>query len=83
MKVTATELANDSKTILDRIIRRGETAEVQRHGKKVAIIRRKAGVNRKEFLDRMSRIKFTKAESKELKKAMDAISEVVGYAGSD
>ena len=83
MKVTATELANDSKAVLDRVIQRGEPAEVQRHGKSVVQIRRKAGVDRQELLRILKQIKFSKSETKELKQAMDAASEVFGYAGGD
>jgi antitoxin (DNA-binding transcriptional repressor) of toxin-antitoxin stability system len=82
MKVTATELANDSKSILDRVIHRGEAAEVTRHGKTVVEIQPKVGVNRKELLRILSQIKFTKAETKELKKNME-VSAVFGYAGRD
>jgi len=81
MKVTATKLANDSKAVLDRVIRRGETAEVQRHGKTVAKIQRKVGASREEMAELLKSIKFSKAETKELKKAMDAASDVFGYAG--
>ena len=81
MKGTATKLANDSKAVLDRVIQRGETAEVERHGKTVVKIRRKAGASREEIVDLLNSIKFTKKETKELKKAMDAASDVVGYAG--
>ena len=81
MKITATDLANDSKVIVDRVLERGEAAEVQRHGKTVVEIRRKAGVSRDELLDRLKSIRFTAAEQKELKQAMDASAEVFGYAG--
>jgi len=81
MKVTATKLANDSKTVLDRVIQRGETAEVERHGKTVAKIRRKAGASREEIVDLLNSIKFTKEETRELKNAMNAAADVVGYAG--
>jgi antitoxin (DNA-binding transcriptional repressor) of toxin-antitoxin stability system len=83
MKVTATKLANDSKAVLDRVIQRGETAEVQRHGKTVAKIQRKAGASREEMSELLKSIKFSKSETKELKKAMDAASDVFGYAGRD
>ncbi len=82
MKVSATELANDTRAVLDRVIERGEAAEVQRHGKSVAEIRPKVGVGRKELLRILGKIKWTRAESAELKKAMD-VSDVVGYAGRD
>jgi hypothetical protein len=83
VKVTATELANDSKAVLDRVVQRGETAEIQRHGKTVVEIRRKVGADRKEMLELLRGVKFTKAETRELRKAMDAAAEVVGYAGGD
>jgi antitoxin (DNA-binding transcriptional repressor) of toxin-antitoxin stability system len=82
MKVTATELANDSKAIIDRVIEQREPMEVQRHGKTVAVIRPKVGVDREEFLRIMTGIKWTKAEAAELKRAMD-MSSVFGYAGRD
>ena len=81
MKVTATRLANDSKSVLDRVIQRGETADVERHGKTIAKIRRKAGASREEIVELLNSIRFTKKETKELKKAMDAASGVIGYAG--
>ena len=51
-------------------------------GKSVAELRPKVGVGRKELLRILGKIKWTKAESAELKKAMD-VSDVVGYAGRD
>lgn len=83
MKVTATKLANDSKSVLDRVIQRGEEAEIQRHGKTVAHVRRKVGVSREELLRKLAKIDFTENETRELKRAMDAASEVWGYAGRD
>ena len=83
MKVSATELANESKKVLDRVIKRGEEAQVQRHGKTVARIRPQVGVTREELLKKLSRIDFSKEESQELKQAMDAASDVFGYAGRD
>jgi antitoxin (DNA-binding transcriptional repressor) of toxin-antitoxin stability system len=83
MKVTATKLANDSKAVIDRVIQRGESAEVQRHGKTVAKIKRQIGANREEMAELLKSIKFSKSETKELKKAMDAASDVFGYAGRD
>ena len=83
MKVTATKLANDSKSVLDRVIQRGEEVEIQRHGKTVARLRRKAGVSREELLRKLAKIDFTRKETRELKQAMDAASEVWGYAGRD
>ena len=83
MKVTATELANDSKSVLDRVVQRGEPAEVQRHGKSVVQIRRKVGVDRQELVRILNKIRFSKQDSNELKQAMDAASDVFGYAGRD
>lgn len=83
MKVSATGLANDSKTVLDKVIKRGEKAEVQRHGKTVAEIEPAAGATREEIIELLKNINFTKEESEQLKKAMDAASDVVGYAGRD
>jgi hypothetical protein len=83
MKVTATELANDSKNVLDRVIGRKEDAQVQRHGKTVARIRRQVGVSREELLRKLAKIDFSEKESQELKRAMDAASDVFGYAGRD
>lgn len=79
MKVTATKLANESKSVVDRVVQ-GETAEVQRHGKTVAEIRPKVGATREEVIELLQSIKFTKAETEELKRAMD-VSDVFGYAG--
>jgi len=83
VKVSATELANDSKAILDRVVIRGEAVEIQRHGKTVAEIRPKVGVSREELARVLGEIHWTEAESRELRKAMDAASEVFGYAGGD
>ena len=83
MKVSATELANDSKAIVDHVVTRGEAVEIQRHGKTVAEIRPKVGVSREELLRILGEIHWTEAESRELRKAMDAATEVLGYAGGD
>jgi antitoxin (DNA-binding transcriptional repressor) of toxin-antitoxin stability system len=83
VKVTATELANDSKKVLDHVIKRGEDAEIQRHGKTVVRIRRQVGVSREELLRKLGKIDFTRDERQELKRAMDAASDVFGYAGRD
>ena len=83
MIVTATELARDSERVLDRVIRNGEVVEVQRNGRTVAEIHPKVGVSTEEALRILARICWTEAESQELKQAMDAASEVVGYAGRD
>lgn len=83
MIVSATELANDSKGILDRVIQNGEVVEVQRHGRTVAEIRPKVGVSRDEAARILGKIHWTAAESREMQKTMDAASEVFGYAGRD
>lgn len=83
MKVTATQLANDSKSILDRVIQRGVVAEIQRHGKTVVEIRRKVGADRSEMVELLKSVNFTKADTRELKKAMNQAAEVLGYAGRD
>ena len=81
--VSATELANDSKAVLDRVARSGETVEIQRHGKTVAQIRRQAGASRDELVRLLRGRGFSEADSRELKQAMDAASEVFGDAGRD
>lgn len=81
--VTATELAKDANSVLDRVIQGGETIQIQRHGKTVAQIIPAVGVSRQELLRALRKIRWTEAESRELKQAMDAASDVVGYAGRD
>ena len=83
MIVTATELANESKSILDRVVQGGEVVEVQRHGKTVAVIHPRVGATRSELLRLLRGRGFSAEDSEELKLAMDAASEVVGYAGRD
>ena len=83
MIVTATELANDSKALVDRVIARGEAVQVKRHGKTVVEIRRKVGVSGAELLKRLKAARFSQAEQKELKNAMNAAGKVFGYAGRD
>jgi antitoxin (DNA-binding transcriptional repressor) of toxin-antitoxin stability system len=83
MIVTATELANDSKALVDRVVARGEAVQVKRHGKTVVEIRRKVGVSGAELLKRLKAARFSQAEQKELKNAMNAASKVFGYAGRD
>jgi hypothetical protein len=72
MIVSATALANDSKNIIDRVLNRRETAEVQRHGKAIVQIRRKVGTTAADLIERLKQAGLTAAESKELKAAMDA-----------
>jgi hypothetical protein len=83
MIVSATELAKDSNGVLDSVIRGGETAQVQRHGKTVAEIHRKVGVTRSELLRLLRGRGFSESDTMELKRAMDAAAEVFGYAGRD
>ena len=83
MIVTATELANETKSILDRVVQGGEVVEVQRHGKIVAIIQPRTGATRSELLRLLRGRGFTAKNSQEMKEAMDIASKVVGYAGGD
>jgi antitoxin (DNA-binding transcriptional repressor) of toxin-antitoxin stability system len=83
MIVTATELANDSKRVLDQVIQDGEVVEVQRHGQTVAEIRPRIGVSRSELLQLLQGRGFSPADSRQLQQAMDAASTVFGYAGRD
>jgi len=81
MIVTATELANKSKNILDRVVQSGEVVEVQRHGKTVAVIQPRVGAIRLELLRLLRGRGLDAADSKELKDATDSASEIVGHAG--
>jgi prevent-host-death family protein len=83
MIVTATELANESKSILDRVVQSGEIVEIQRHGRTVAVIQPRVGSSRAELLRLLRGRGFSREDSKELQAAMDAASDVVGYAGRD
>jgi len=83
MIVTTSELARDSERVLDRVIQSGEVVEIQRNGKTIAEIHPKVGASREELLRILARINWSEADSRELKAAMDAASEVVGYAGRD
>ncbi len=83
MIVTATELAKDSKAILDKVIHHGEEVEIQRHGKTVAILRSKQGVSKEEVLRRLNSLDWTPAERATLKKVIAESADVFGYAGSD
>jgi len=83
MIVTATELANESKSILDRVVQGGEVVEVQRHGKTVAVIQPRVGATRSELLRLLRGRGFQTADFEELKAAMDSAAEMIGYAGGD
>jgi hypothetical protein len=74
---TATDMANESKRILDDVIHRGEVVEIQRHGKGVAVVRRKVGVSGKELLRRLKAVRFSDREQAELRKAMDAAGKAL------
>jgi antitoxin (DNA-binding transcriptional repressor) of toxin-antitoxin stability system len=67
MIATATELATDSKNILDKVIRNGETVEIQRHGKTVAIIRPKEGVTMSELLELLNGLDWSEEERGEVR----------------
>lgn len=71
MIATATDMANESKRILDDVIHRGEVVEIQRHGKGVAVVRRKVGVSGKELLRRLRAVRFSNRDQAELRQAMD------------
>ena len=83
MIVSATELANESKSILDRVVQGGEVVEVQRHGRTVAVISPRVGATPAELARLMRGRGFSAKDTRELKKAMDTAAEVVGYAGRD
>ena len=74
----ATELANESKSILDRVAQGGEVVEVQRHSKTVAVIQPRAGATRSELLRLLRGRGFNRSDAKELKAAMDSAAEVIG-----
>jgi antitoxin (DNA-binding transcriptional repressor) of toxin-antitoxin stability system len=83
MIVTVTELANEGLRILDRVEQAGEIVEIQRNGKTVAVIQPRVGATRSEILRLLHGRGFTDADTSELKAAMDAASDVMGYAGRD
>jgi prevent-host-death family protein len=83
MIVPATELANESKSILDRVVQGGEVVEIQRHGRTVAVIHPRVGATRAELVRLMRGRGFSAKDAPDLQKAMDAAAEVVGYAGGD
>jgi prevent-host-death family protein len=83
MIVSATELANESKSILDRVVQGGEIVEVQRHGRTVAVIQPRVGANRSELLRLLRGRGFNAADSDELRAAMDSAAELMGNAGRD
>lgn len=70
VKVTETTLASDGKAM----------AEVHRHGRPVAQIRRPVGIGAAELIERLKQVNFSPAEQAELKAAMDAATEVFAHA---
>ena len=64
-------MANDSKRILDDVTHRGQVVEIHRHGKGIAVVRRKVGVTGKELLRRLKEVRFSERERAELQQAMD------------
>lgn len=76
-------MANDSKHVLDKVVRHNETAEVQSHGKTVAVIRRKVGVSGKELLRRLQSVRFTEAERSQLTKAMADGAKAFTHVGGN
>jgi antitoxin (DNA-binding transcriptional repressor) of toxin-antitoxin stability system len=83
MVVTAKELAGDSEGLLNRVIDRGEKVQIQRHGRIVAQIVPAEGVSRDELIAALAQAHWTQEESREMKRAADGCSEIVGYAGGD
>lgn len=83
VKVTATMLANDSKSILDEVIYKGQEVVVQRHGKPVAEIRKTIGVRPQELIRRMKNVRFTEAEAAEMEAALKKGAKVFGDGGGN
>ena len=83
MIVSATELANESKSILDRVVQGGEVIEIQRHGRTVATIHPRVGATRSELIRLLRERNFNAEDEAEMRLAMDNASEVIGYAGRD
>jgi prevent-host-death family protein len=78
----ATELANESKRILDRVVQGGESVEIQRHGRTVAAIQPRVGASRSELLRLLRGRGFSSADAAERKLAMERASEVIGSASN-
>jgi hypothetical protein len=55
----------------------------QRHGKTVAVIRRKVGVSGEELLRRLRSVRFTAAERTQLAKAMEQGAKTLTHTGGD
>jgi antitoxin (DNA-binding transcriptional repressor) of toxin-antitoxin stability system len=83
MIVTDTELASDSKAILDKVIQ-GEEVQVQRQGKPVAVIRPQVGwMSAEEMARDLNSFNWTEEERMAMRKAIADTAEVIGYAGCD
>ena len=82
MIVTATQLANDSPGVIDRVLERHEKAEIQRHGKIKVEMRRKVGVSKSELLGILRSVRFTNEEQQQMTAAIKQSNEVFGHAGS-
>jgi len=78
---TATQLANDSNGVIDRVVERHEKADIRRHGKIKVEMRRKAGVSKAELSEILANVRFSTREQAELTAAMKQAGEVFGYAG--
>jgi len=83
VKASLTDMANESKRVLDKVVQHNETAEVQRHGKTVAVIRRKVGVSGKELMRRLRSVRFTDSERTQLNRAMTDGAKALTHAGRD
>lgn len=81
MIVTATQLANDSNGVIDRVLERHEKAEIHRHGKVKVEMRRKVGVSKDELIEILRHVHFSAREREELTAATKQANEVFGYAG--
>jgi len=57
------------------------TSAIESRGGGTAKIQRRIGVSKEEFLKRLKALKFSAAEQRELKTAMEASAKVFGYAG--
>jgi hypothetical protein len=69
--------------VLDQVVHHNETAEVQQHGKTVAVIRRKAGVSGQELLHRLQSVRFTDEERRQLAGAMADGAKALTHAGGN
>ena len=79
--MTATQLANDSNGVIDRVLERNEKAEIRRHDKIKVQIRRKVGVSKSELLEILQSVRFIEPERVGLTAATKQAYQVFGYAG--